>query len=43
MSYGYHACTAGKGKQVVKGELEKINFPSISVAEGIKSVGKVLG
>ena len=27
MSYGYHACTAGKGKQVVKGELDKINFP----------------
>ncbi|KRX01803.1 hypothetical protein PPERSA_00513 [Pseudocohnilembus persalinus] len=42
LTLGYHACTAGKGKQTAKAELEKRDFKTMTVKEALPYVLKTL-
>lgn len=39
--YGYRACAVGKGRQVAKTELEKLDGSTMTVREGVKEVARM--
>jgi 20S proteasome subunit alpha 7 len=39
--YGYRACAVGKGRQLAKTELEKLDMASLSVKDGIKEAARM--
>lgn len=39
--YGYRACAVGKGRQVAKTELEKLDGSNLTVREGVKEVARM--
>jgi 20S proteasome subunit alpha 7 len=39
--FGYKASAVGKGKQLAKTELEKLDFERLTVEEGIKEVARM--
>lgn len=42
VSYRYHACSFGKGRQASKTELEKLPLGSISCEEAVKELAKII-
>lgn len=40
--YGYHACATGKGRQLAKNELEKLDFATISTKEVIAAAARII-
>lgn len=41
-SWGYHACAIGKGKQVAKTELEKLDVEKMTCVEAAKEIARIL-
>ncbi len=39
--FGYKASAVGKGRQLAKTELEKLDFASITVEQGVKEVARM--
>ncbi|KAI9503053.1 putative proteasome subunit alpha type-7 [Coemansia sp. RSA 1358] len=39
---GYRGCAVGKGKQVAKTEIEKLNFDNMSVREAVKEAARII-
>ena len=39
--WGYHGCAVGKGKQVAKTELEKLNLSGMTVRQAVKEAAKM--
>lgn len=42
LSYGYYGTAVGKGKQVAKGELEKLKLSEMTVVQATKEVAKII-
>lgn len=40
--WGYNGAATGKGRQIAKSELEKLNFSELTVREGIKIAAKII-
>lgn len=40
--WGYTGAATGKGRQVAKSELEKLNFEELTVKEGVKAAAKII-
>eukprot|EP01104_Vermistella_antarctica_P020263 TRINITY_DN8606_c0_g1_i1.p1 TRINITY_DN8606_c0_g1~~TRINITY_DN8606_c0_g1_i1.p1 ORF type:complete len:285 (+),score=66.17 TRINITY_DN8606_c0_g1_i1:79-855(+) len=40
--YGYFGCAAGKGKQAAQGELEKLDLKSMTCAQAVTEIAKVV-
>ncbi|ORY82555.1 proteasome subunit alpha type-3 [Protomyces lactucae-debilis] len=40
--YGYHACATGKGKQLAKNELEKLDFVTLSAQDAIAAAARIV-
>jgi 20S proteasome subunit alpha 7 len=40
--YGYHACATGKGRQLAKNELEKLDFATISAQDAIDAAARII-
>jgi len=40
--WGYHACTAGKGKQLARSELEKLDLSSMDVTEAVHHAARII-
>lgn len=41
-NYQYYGCASGRGKQLVRNEIEKGNFKDLTVAEALPKVAKIL-
>ncbi|KAI8909592.1 nucleophile aminohydrolase, partial [Gorgonomyces haynaldii] len=42
LSFGYNAIAVGKGKQVAKTELEKLDFATLTCAEAVKHAARII-
>ena len=40
--HGYHACSTGKGRQLAKNELEKLDFASLTTQEAIAHAARIV-
>lgn len=40
--WGYQACAAGKGRQLAKAELEKLDFPALTTAQAVKQAARII-
>lgn len=40
--YGYHACATGKGRQLAKNELEKLDFATLSAPAAIAAASRII-
>lgn len=40
--YGYHACATGKGRQLAKNELEKLDFATLSTKDAIAAAARII-
>lgn len=38
---GYHGCAAGKGKQVAKTEIEKLDLKNMTARQAVKEVARM--
>lgn len=39
--WGYHGCAAGKGKQIAKTELEKLDLKNMPARQAVKEVARM--
>jgi 20S proteasome subunit alpha 7 len=39
---GYHACAVGKGKQLARAELEKLDFSTLDVSEAVHHAARII-
>ncbi|CAG8552460.1 4955_t:CDS:2 [Paraglomus occultum] len=40
--WGYHGCAIGKGKQVAKTEIEKLNLDKLSIVDAVKQAARII-
>lgn len=40
--YGYHACATGKGRQLAKNELEKLDFANLSAKDAVAAAARII-